>query len=166
MQLADPVRAAVWSVDKDQPVWKVRTEDFLLDRDAASARFMVMLISAFGGLALLLSALGTYGLVNHNVQQRTRELGVRLALGAQAADVWRMVLWEGSRLAALGGLIGLVVASGATRLMRGLLYGVGTFDAFSFVVPFFGTLLVAAIATYIPARRATRIDPLIALRYE
>jgi predicted permease len=166
MQLADPVRAAVWSVDKDQPVWKVRTEDFLLDRDAASARFMVMLISAFGGLALLLSALGTYGLVNHNVQQRTRELGVRLALGAQAADVWRMVLWEGSRLAALGGLIGLVVASGATRLMQGLLYGVGTFDAFSFVVAFFGTLLVAAIATYIPARRATRIDPLIALRYE
>jgi putative ABC transport system permease protein len=166
MQLADPIRAAVWSIDKDQPVWKVRTVDYLLDRDAAPARFLVMLISAFGGLALLLSALGTYGLVNHNVQHRTRELGIRVALGAQPADVWRMVFWEGTRLGALGGLIGLVAALGATRLMRGLLHGVSTFDVFSFAVAFSGTLLVAAIATYIPARRATRVDPLIALRYE
>ena len=166
MQLSDSVRAAVWTVDKDQPVWKIRTVDSLLDRDSAPARFLVMLISAFGALALLLSALGTYGLINHNVQQRVRELGIRLALGAQPADVWRMVFWEGTRLGALGGLIGLVVALGATRLMRGLLYGVSAFDVLSFAVAFSGTLLVAAIATYVPARRATRVDPLIALRYE
>jgi len=166
MQLSDSVRAAVWSVDKDQPVWKIRTVDYLLDRDAAPARFLVMLISAFGGLALLLSALGTYGLVNHNVQQRTRELGIRVALGAQSADVWRMVFWEGTRLGALGGLVGLVAALGASRLMQGLLYGVSAFDVLSFAVAFSGTLLVAAIATYVPARRAMRVDPLVALRYE
>ena len=107
MQMSDSVRAAVWSVDKDQPVWRIRTVDSLLDRDAAPARFLVMLISAFGALALLLSALGTYGLINHNVQQRVRELGIRMALGAQPAAVWKMVLWEGLRLGMVGGVVGL-----------------------------------------------------------
>jgi putative ABC transport system permease protein len=166
MQLADPVRAAVWSVDKDQPVWRIRTIDFLLDHDAAPARFLVVLISGFGALALLLSALGTYGLINHNVQQRFRELGIRMALGAQPAAVWKMVLWEGIRLGTLGGVIGLIISAVATRLFQTLLYGVRPFDGTSFAIAFVVTLLVAAIATYVPARRATRVNPLVALRSE
>jgi putative ABC transport system permease protein len=166
MQLSDSVRAAVWSVDKDQPVWRIRTVDSLLERDTAPARFLVMLISAFGGLALLLSALGTYGLVNHNVQQRVRELGIRMALGAQPNAVWRMVVWEGTRLGAIGAAIGVIASLGITNLIRSLLFGVGRFDAFSFATAFLAMVLVAALAAYIPARRATRVDPLIALRYE
>jgi putative ABC transport system permease protein len=114
MQLSDPVRTAVWSVDKDQPVWRIRTIDSLLDLDAAPARFLVMLISGFGALALLLSALGTYGLVNHNVQQRFREFGIRMALGAQPTAVWKMVLWEGIRMGALGAVVGLIISAVTT----------------------------------------------------
>ncbi len=166
MQMSDSVRAAVWSVDKDQPVWRIRTVDFLLERDAAPARFLVMLISSFGALALLLSALGTYGLINHNVQQRVRELGIRMALGAQPAAVWKMVLWEGLRLGMVGGVVGLIASAGATRMFQSLLFGVRPFDPLSFVTAFVATFLVAGLASYIPARRATRVDPLIALRYE
>ena len=166
MQLGESIRAAVWSVDKDQPVWSVRTVDSLLDRDLSSSRFLVLLISAFGGVALLLSAIGTFGLVNHNVQQRVHGLGIRMALGAQPRDVWRMVVWEGTRLGAIGGAVGVVLSATATGLIRSLLFGVGRFDVFSFVTAFVAMVMVAAVAAYLPARRATRVDPLIALRYE
>jgi putative ABC transport system permease protein len=166
MQLSDPIRAAVWSIDKDQPVWKVRTVDYLLDRDLAPARFLVVLISAFGAIALFLSALGTFGLINHNVQQRVRELGIRMALGAQPTQLWRMVVWEGTRLGTIGAALGVVASFGVTSLIRSLLFGVGRFDAFSFTAAFLIMVVVAGVAAYIPARRATRVDPLIALRYE
>jgi predicted permease len=166
MQLGDAIQSAVWSVDKDQPVWRVRTMDSLLDQDLSSTRFLVSLISAFGGVALLLSAIGTFGLVNHNVQQRLRELGIRMALGAQPRDVWRMVVWEGTRLGAIGGAVGLAVSAAVTGLIRSLLFGVERFDMFSFATAFMAMVIVAAVAAYLPARRATRVDPLMALRYE
>jgi predicted permease len=166
MHLSDSIRSAVWSVDKDQPVWSVTTVESLLDRDMSSSRFLVSLISAFGGVALFLSAVGTFGLVNHNVQQRVRELGIRMALGAQPTAVWRMVVWEGTRLGAIGAAVGVIASLGVTSLIRSLLFGVGRFDVFSFGTAFLSMILVAALAAYVPARRATRVDPLIALRYE
>src|SRR5262249_36311918 len=166
MNWSDAVRAAVWSVDKDQPVWKIRTVEYLMQRDVASDRFVALLISAFGALALLLSALGTYGMLSHVVHQRVRELGVRMALGATSASVLKLVIWRGLKLTALGGVVGLACAFAATRLVRSLLFGVSPADITSFVVGWIFVTLIAAAACCFPARRATRVDPMVALRNE
>src|SRR5262249_10087651 len=113
-----------------------------------------------------LSALGTYGMLSHAVHQRIRELGVRMALGATSASVLKLVMWQGLKLTAVGGVIGLACAFAATRLVRSLLFGVSPADLTSFVIGWIFVTLIAAAACYFPARRATRVDPMVALRNE
>jgi putative ABC transport system permease protein len=166
MSLAEPVRRAVWSLDKDQPTWKVRTVDWLIERDLAGDRFLTMLSAIFGALALVLSAMGTYALLSHSVAQRTPEIGVRMALGATAGSVRSMVLWQALKLLAAGSVIGIAAGFAVARLLTSLLYGVRPSDAVSFLAAWLAMTAVALIASYLPARRATRVDPMSALRCE
>jgi ABC-type antimicrobial peptide transport system permease subunit len=126
----------------------------------------MLLMGLFGALAMLLSAVGIYGLLSHAVAQRTQEMGIRMALGAQVSDVLKLVLKQGMMLVLVGEAIGLVGALALTRLIRGLLFGVTPNDATTFVVVIGILSVVALLACYLPARRATKVDPLIALRYE
>jgi putative ABC transport system permease protein len=164
MSLADAVRQAVWSLDKDQPVWKVRTLAFLVERDVASDRFLMVLMLGFGVLALALTALGTYGVLSNAVNQRQQEIGVRMALGAQPGALRGLVLTRGIKLALVGGLIGVAAAAAGTRLVSSLLYGISPLDPAAFITGFAAILLVAFAASYLPAHRATRVDPIRALR--
>jgi putative ABC transport system permease protein len=140
--------------------------DELLDESLVQQRFRTWLISGFAALALLLSAIGLYALISYSVSQRTREIGVRVALGAQRSNVMGMVLREGLQLLMFGLLLGLVGAFSATRIMRSLLYSTSATDALSFVATSLTLVAVALLACYIPARRATKVDPMVALRYE
>jgi putative ABC transport system permease protein len=166
MSLANDVRAAVWSVDRDQPVWKVRTVESLLTTNVASQKFVMTLMAVFAGLALLLTALGLYGVMAYVVSQRTREIGIRMALGAQTRDVMRLVLRQGMGLALVGVALGLAAAFAATRAMQSLLFGVTATDPLTFSAVAGLLVAVALLACYIPARRATKVDPMEALRYE
>lgn len=166
MSLAESVRQAVWSVDKDQPVWKIRTVDSLIEKDTAPDRFAMLLMTALSGLALFLSALGTYGMLSNMVAQRTHELGVRMALGAPIGSVLRLVMNHGFKLLLIGCGFGAGGAVLSSRLLGSLLYGVAPQDLTAFAL---GLMLMAAIglvASYLPARRATRVDPMVALREE
>jgi putative ABC transport system permease protein len=166
MTLSQAVREAVWKVDKDQPVWKVRTVESLLAYNVADKRFLMLLMGVFAALALTITAVGLYGIVNYTVGRRTHEIGIRMALGARAGDVLRLVVGHGMRLALAGVAIGLITSFALTRFIQSLLFGVSATDALTFVgVP---ALLggVALLACYIPARRATKVDPLVALRHE
>ena len=164
MSLADPVRQAVWSIDNDQPVWKVRTLAFLVERDVESDRFLMVLMLAFGVLALGLTALGTYGVLSNAVNQRQREIGVRMAMGAQPSALRGLVLARGMKLALVGGLIGVAAAAAGTRLVSSLLYGISPLDPAAFITSFATMQFVAFLASYVPAYRATRVDPMRALR--
>jgi putative ABC transport system permease protein len=166
MSLSQAVREAVWKVDKDQPVWKVRTVESLLAYNVSDKRFLMLLMVIFAGLALTITAIGLYGVVNYTVGQRTHEIGVRMALGARAGDVLRLVISQGMRLAVLGVGVGLIASFALTRFIQSLLFGVSATDPITFtsVAALLGG--VALLACYIPARRATKVDPLIALRHE
>jgi putative ABC transport system permease protein len=129
-------------------------------------RFSMILLGVFAGLALLLAGVGIYGVVSYIAGRRTQEIGIRMALGAQSSDVLRMVLGEGAKMTVVGVLIGLLAALGLTRLMSNLLFGVSATDPATFVLVSGVLALVALSACYIPARRATRIDPMVALRFE
>lgn len=166
MALSEAVRQAVWSVDKDQPVWRVRSVDFLIRHDTAPDRFAMLLMSALSALALLLSALGTYGMLSNTVHQRIREMGVRIALGARPATVLQHVLMQGLKLIFLGCALGVPGAIVSARLIRTLLYGVNPGDITVFVLGVTLMVAIGLLAAYFPARRATRVDPLVALRYE
>jgi putative ABC transport system permease protein len=164
--VAAAVRQAVWSVDKDQPVSHVRTMDQVFAAAISQERFQAFLLGLFAALALVLACVGLYGVISYAVAQRTHEIGVRMALGAQPMDVLRLVLRQGMALTIAGLIVGIGVGLAATRMLTDMLYGVTPRDPLTF----FGVpallLLVAFLACYIPARRATRIDPLVALRYE
>ena len=166
MSLSQAVREAVWKVDKDQPVWKVRTVESLLAYNVADKRFLMLLMVVFAALALTITAVGLYGVVNYTVGRRTHEIGVRMALGARAGDVLRLVVSQGMRLALTGLGVGLVASFALSRFIQSLLFGVSATDVLTFTSV--SALLggVALLACYIPARRATKVDPLIALRYE
>jgi putative ABC transport system permease protein len=164
--MAAAVRQAVWSVDKDQPIVRVATMANLLDRSAGERRFAMILFETFGLVALVLAAIGIYGVLSGSVTERTREIGVRLALGAQRSDVLSLILGQGIKLTLIGVIIGLFAAWGVTRLLTRLLYGVSATDPFIFGSIALLLTVVAMFACYLPARRATKIDPIIALRCE
>ena len=164
--IAAAVRQAVWSVDKDQPVSNVRTMDQVFAAAISQERFQALLLGLFAALALVLACVGLYGVISYSVAQRTHEIGVRMALGAQPRDVLRLVIRQGMSLTIVGLVVGIAVGAMATRVLSDMLFGVTARDPLTFMgVPVL-LLLVAFLACYIPARSATRIDPLVALRYE
>ena len=160
------IRREILAVDKDQAVFKVTTLDQLMGESIQVRRFFMILLLVFAALALVLAAVGIYGVMSYVASQRTHEIGIRMALGAQANDVLRLIIGNGMTLALLGVSAGLVGAIALTRLMEDLLFGVTATDRVTFVTVSVGLILVALLACYIPARRATKIDPLVALRYE
>ena len=164
--LAGAVRRTIASVDPEQPVSAVRTMDEILDRDVEDRTQQMTLLGAFAGLALLLASIGLYGVLSYAVTQRSREIGLRMALGATARSVMGMVVGRGLALTGVGLAIGVALALAATRFMKTMLYGVDAFDPATFVaVP---ALLgaIAALACWLPARRASRLDPIVVLREE
>jgi predicted permease len=165
-QLAPVVRNEIRSIDKTVLIYGISTLESQLARAVAQRRFQTWLLTLFSALALLLAAVGIYGLIHQSVTLRTREIGTRLALGAQPRDVLRLVVGQGLRLALCGIGIGLLAAFALTRVLTGLLFGVTATDPLTFIAAPLVLLLVALLACYLPARRATKVDPLTALRYE
>jgi len=160
------IKNALWSVDKNQPVFEVRSMDEIISGIVSAQRLAFLLLGVFAFLALVLATIGIYGVTASLVTERTHEFGVRLALGAQRGDVSRLVLGQAAKLAAIGVTIGLVAAILLTRLLSSLLFGVTATDPWTYVGVAILLTLVALAAAYIPAHRATRVDPLVALRYE
>ncbi len=166
LNLAGAVRSQVWALNKDQPVFNVRTMDQIVSQSIAPRRFSALLMGVFGAVALALAGLGIYGMVSYSVAQRTAEIGIRMALGAQRRDVLRMVIKQAMGLALLGVVVGLVTALASARLLRNLLFGVGTADPLTLGTVAFVLFGVALAASLVPARRAVKVDPTVALRYE
>jgi putative ABC transport system permease protein len=160
------IQSAIREVDKDQPVYQVQTMEELIGDSVGTRRFALTILTLFAVLALVLAVSGIYGVISYSVSQRTQEIGIRMALGASAKDVLRLVLGEFLRLTVIGVALGLIGAYALTRLMASLLFGVTPTDITTFVLVSVTLSLVALIACLIPARRATRVDPLVALRYE
>jgi ABC-type antimicrobial peptide transport system permease subunit len=156
----------VSQLDNNLPLYSMKTESEQIERSLFQERLIARLSSFFGALSLLLACVGLYGLLSYEVTQRTREIGIRMALGARPPDVLRIVVRQGVGLSAVGAIIGILVALGATRYLASLLYGVRPFDPPTFLAVALLLSLVALAACYIPARRASRVDPLVALRYE
>ena len=164
--MVSAVREQVSSLDKNLPVFAVETMDDVLSAEVASQRFNAGAMAGFAGLAVLLAAVGIYGVMAYAVSQRTHEIGLRMALGAEPGNVLRMILTQGLRLALMGVALGLAASLALTRLMTGLLFGLKPSDPETFVLVTAALLAVAVAACWIPARRATRVEPVIALRYE
>ena len=164
--LAAGLRQQVWAIDKDQPVFDVRTMEEVRSISIAMYSFSSVMLAIFAGVALLLASVGIYGVMAFAVTQRTQEIGIRMALGARALDVLKMVVTHGMKLALLGIVIGLAGSFALTRFMKGLLFGVEPTDLLTFSLVSLFLLAAALVACYLPARRATKVDPLVALRYE
>jgi putative ABC transport system permease protein len=164
--LSGAVRQVVNEVDKSVPVSNVKTMDHIVSESITQPRFNLFLLGLFGAVAMVLSAAGIYGVTAYTVTQRTHELGIRLALGAQVSDVLKMILGQGMAVIGVGLVVGLAAAFALMRLLRSLLFGVGENDPLTFAAITVVLVFVALIACYIPARRATKVDPLVALRSE
>jgi putative ABC transport system permease protein len=164
--LAGPIRRAVAALDPDLPVSDIRTLDERLDQSVAQPRVSMIVLGIFAVMALVLAAVGIYGVLSYTVTQRTRELGIRMALGAESKSVMRLVVGQAMTPVLIGVILGLAGAWGATRLMSSLLFGVSATDPLTFLAVALFLLVVAALASWLPARRATMVDPLIALRAE
>jgi putative ABC transport system permease protein len=164
--LSNALTRAVRSVDPQQPVADVRPMDIVLDASIARARFTAVLLAVFAGLAMFLAALGLYGVMSYTVKQRTQEIGIRMAIGAQARDVMRIVLRKGMILVGIGVAIGVPAALLLTRFMKNLLFGITSGDPAAYAAAALVLLASALLAVWIPARRAMRVDPMVALRYE
>ncbi len=164
--LSDTVRKAVASVDPRQAVFDIKTMDQRIALALGPQQFAVSLLTAFAGAALLLAAIGLYGVISYNVTQRTRELGIRAALGASRPQILGMVIQQGMRLVALGAVVGFVAAASLARLLSAQLFQVSAFDPGTFAWTALALAAAALLAAYIPAYRATRVDPMTALRHE
>jgi putative ABC transport system permease protein len=160
------VKSAIWAVDPNQPVFNVRIMNDIVSGTISAQRVAFILLTVFASIALLLAAIGIYGVTSYSVGQRTHEVGIRTALGARRADVLKLVIGQGMVLAGAGVILGTVAALGLSRLMSSLLYGTPPTDPITFAAVGLGLLGVAALANYIPARRAASISPMVALRYE
>jgi putative ABC transport system permease protein len=166
MQMLAAVRGQIWAVDKDQPIYNIETMERLMAKSVAPRRFNLLLLGAFALVGLALAGVGLYGVMSYTVTQRTREIGVRMALGAQTGDVLRLVIGEGMKLALIGALLGLGGALALTRLLKTLLFEVSATDPLTFIVIAALLIIVALLACWIPARRAASMDPLASLRVE
>lgn len=164
--VADEVRKEVLALDKDRPIFNVKTVEQLRDESIASRRLNTLLFGVFAAVALLLASVGIYGVMSYSVAQRTREIGIRIALGAGRGDVFKLVIGQGIVLALIGVGIGLLVAFALTRLMQSLLFGVSAIDPITFLLVSLILVCVALLACFVPARRALKVDPINALRYE
>jgi predicted permease len=162
----EPVRRAVDQIDPRDVIYGVRTMDEVVASSFAARRLSMILLGTFAALALVLSCVGIYGVISHLVGQRTHEIGVRMALGAQHRDVMRLVLGEGLRMTLMGVVFGMIAASGLTHLMASQLFGVSAHDPLTFATVAILLMLIALLACYLPARRAMSVDPMVALRYE
>jgi predicted permease len=160
------VREAVRSADPTLAVSRIKLLSDMVSASLAPRRFVVMLLGIFAGMALLMAVIGLYGVISYSVTQRTQEIGIRMALGAQASGVLSMVIGQGMQLAGIGAVIGLAASLAFSRLLRNQLFHVSAFDPLTFVVTALILIAAALLACYIPARRATRVDPMDALRYE
>jgi hypothetical protein len=166
LALAESVRRAIWSIDPNLPIANIRTLDAIVHESTLNSRFTMTLLVLAAAIALFLGGIGLYGTISYVVSQRTREIGVRMALGAAESDVAGMVLRQGTRVAVAGLIVGLIAAFGLTRVLDSLLYDVSSTDPLTYVAMAALLLCVAMLATYIPARRAARLDPLEGLRAE
>jgi putative ABC transport system permease protein len=164
--LVEEVKKQVWSMDSQIPVSDVESMDDLMSVSLAQQRFNLLLLGGFAALALILASVGVYGLMAYGVSQRTHEIGIRIALGAQRRDVLRLVVGDGAKLAFAGIVIGVLGALALTRLMINLLFEVKPTDPATFAAVAILLSVVALLACYIPARRAMKVDPMVALRYE
>lgn len=165
-RMAGPARNVIHEVDSSLPVSAVRTMDDVLSTAQARPRFLTLLLTLFASIALMLAAVGIYGVISYSVARRTNEFGIRMAMGASPRAVLRMVLGQGLMLGAFGVLLGAAGALALTRLIRGLLFGISSFDPLTFVVMATALIAVTLLACWAPAWRATRVDPMVALRYE
>ena len=164
--LVSAIQNRIWSVDKDQPITNIESMDQLVAKSNASPRFQTFLLGIFGALGLLLAVVGIYGVISYSVAQRTHEISIRMALGAEPEQVMRLILAHGLKLAATGIAIGIGASLALTRLMSSLLFGISVTDPLTFAGVSMSLLAVALAASYIPARRAMRVDPMVALRHE
>jgi putative ABC transport system permease protein len=166
LAIAGSLLAQIRSIDPEQPVADIRTMEEVVSTSISRPRFNMLLLGLFAGVAMILSAVGIYGVMAYSVNQRTHEIGIRMALGARGSDVMRMIVGQGMALALVGVGIGLGAAFFLTGLMSSLLFGVGATDPLTFAAISLLLVGVAFVACYVPARRATRVDPMVALRYE
>jgi putative ABC transport system permease protein len=164
--LSTAIRDVISSVDRDQPVSVTSTMEQLVSDSVATRRITLVLLGLFSGLALILAAIGIYGVISYSVAQRTHEIGIRTALGAQRVDLVQMILKQGLKTTLIGVGIGLAAALALTQLMKSMLFGVGAMDPLTFISVAMMLVCVALAASYIPARRAMQVDPLVALKYE
>jgi putative ABC transport system permease protein len=164
--LITAVKNAIWALDKDQPICQINLVEDRLSGALAEPRFYLFLFGCFAGLTLLLVSMGIYSVMAYSVAQRTNEIGIRMALGAQTRDVLRLIVKQGMRLALFGVALGLLAAFLLTRPIENLLFGASATDPLTFAATTLLLLGIALLACWIPARRATKVDPLVALRCE